>query len=146
MNIRSVTACFVVLTLVAGCTAPQTMEKVPVEEEETLLSPVPAMLSFSAPTFDRAVDEGAQHDLRNSFDGPVLLLAAAGIKLTPHRTLPPVPALVVHGRADTVVPLEDSVNLASTSDTAELVLVDDDHRLSTIVTDEWMGAWVERLR
>ena len=79
MNIRSVTACFVVLTFLAGCTAPQTMEKVPVEEEETLLSPVPAMLSFSAPTFDRAVDEGAQHDLRNSFDGPVLLLwVAAG--------------------------------------------------------------------
>ena len=78
MNIRSITACFVVLTFLAGCTAPQTVEEMNTEEE-TVLTPVPAMLSFSAPTFDRAVDEGAQHDLRSSFDGPVLLLwVAAG--------------------------------------------------------------------
>lgn len=97
-----------------------------------------------ASSFGGAVALRLLHE--GGWDGPVLLLAAAGIKLTPHRTLPPVPALVVHGRADTVVPLEDSVKLASTSDTAELVLVDDDHRLSTTVTDEGMGAWVERLR
>ena len=57
MNIRSITACFVVLTFLAGCTAPQTVEEMNTEEE-TVLTPVPAMLSFSAPTFDRAVDEG----------------------------------------------------------------------------------------
>ena len=47
--------------------------------EETVLSPVPERLSFVAPTFDRDVDNGATHDLRNSFDGPVLMLwVAAG--------------------------------------------------------------------
>ena len=78
MNIRSITACFVVLTFLAGCTAPQTVEEMNTEEE-AVLTPVPTMLSFSASTLDRAVDEGAQHDLRSSFDGPVLLLwVAAG--------------------------------------------------------------------
>ena len=48
-------------------------------EEQAALSPVPERISFSAPTFDRAVDDGAQHDLRTSFDGPILMLwVAAG--------------------------------------------------------------------
>ena len=97
-----------------------------------------------ASSFGGAVALRLLHE--GGWDGPVLFLAAAGIKLTPHRTLPPVPALVVHGRADTVVPPEDSVALAATSDAAELVLVDDDHGLATTVTDARMGAWVERLR
>ena len=68
---------FILMMLMAGCTAAPTEPTT--EEEEPVLSAVPERLSFTAPTFDRAVDEGAQHDLRNSFDGPVLLLwVAAG--------------------------------------------------------------------
>jgi len=48
-------------------------------EEENVLSPVPERMSFTAPTFDRDVDNGSQHDLRTTFDGPVLMLwVAAG--------------------------------------------------------------------
>ena len=61
---------FVLMMLMAGCTAAPT--ETTAEEEEPVLSAVPERLSFTAPTFDRAADEGAQHDLRNSFDGPVL--------------------------------------------------------------------------
>ena len=68
---------FVLLLLTAGCTAAP-LEETPAEEE-TVLSPVPQRLSFTAPTFDRAVDNGPQHDLRTAFDGPVLMLwVAAG--------------------------------------------------------------------
>jgi len=71
------TSVFVLLLLTAGCTAPPTQE--PIVEEETVLSPVPDRLSFTAPTFDRTADDGSQHDLRASFDGPVLMLwVAAG--------------------------------------------------------------------
>ena len=68
---------FVLLLLMAGCTAAP-MEEAPAEEEAAL-SPVPERMSFTAPTFDRAVDNGPQHDLRTAFDGPVLMLwVAAG--------------------------------------------------------------------
>ena len=68
---------FVLLLLTAGCTSAP-VEETPAEEE-TVLSPVPQRLSFTAPTFDRAVDNGPQHDLRTAFDGPVLMLwVAAG--------------------------------------------------------------------
>jgi hypothetical protein len=66
------------MLLLAGCTS------APVSESEEaapnpILTPVPAALSFSAPTLDRDVDQGPVHDLRASFDGPVLLLwVAAG--------------------------------------------------------------------
>jgi len=67
----------VLLLLTAGCTAAPVEEAL--DEEEAVLSPVPQRLSFTAPTFDRAVDNGAQHDLRTAFDGPVLMLwVAAG--------------------------------------------------------------------
>jgi hypothetical protein len=76
MSSRSITALLVVLTFLAGCTAPsESMQP----EEDVALTPVPSTLSFTAPTLDRAEDGGARHDLRSSFDGPVLLLwVAAG--------------------------------------------------------------------
>ena len=55
------------------------MEEAAETEEQTALSPVPERISFSAPTFDREVDNGARLDLRTSFDGPILMLwVAAG--------------------------------------------------------------------
>ena len=63
----------ILLNLLAGCTAAPVEETVEVDEE-AMLSPIPERITFVAPTFDRAVDKGASHDLRNSFDGPVLIL------------------------------------------------------------------------
>jgi hypothetical protein len=76
-HVRKFTSMFVLLLFMAGCTAAPMEETT--SEEENALSPVPERLSFTAPTFDRGVDNGAQHDLRASFDGPVLMLwVAAG--------------------------------------------------------------------
>ncbi len=75
---REIVSLMVLLMMLAGCTAAP-MEEAADTEEEAVLSPVPERLSFVAPTFDRDVDNGATHDLRNSFDGPVLMLwVAAG--------------------------------------------------------------------
>jgi len=78
MNARGFLVLMTGLLLLAGCTAAPSGQ-VDEVEEDVVLTPVPATLSFSAPTFDRDVDRGATHDLRASFDGPVLLLwVAAG--------------------------------------------------------------------
>jgi len=78
MNNRGFLVLMTGLLLLAGCTAAPSGQ-VDEVEEDVVLTPVPATLSFSAPTFDRDVDRGATHDLRASFDGPVLLLwVAAG--------------------------------------------------------------------
>ena len=79
-NAKRFVSCMVLLTMLAGCTsAPAEDNTNSGYAEEGAPSPVPERLSFSAPTFDRDVDNGAQHDLRHSFDGPVLLLwVAAG--------------------------------------------------------------------
>lgn len=76
MNEKGLVACLVVLTMLAGCTAAP-MESNEGTEQAVVLTPVPTHLSFSAPTFDRAVDGGPNLDLRSSFDGPVLLLWVA---------------------------------------------------------------------
>ncbi|MBL6744121.1 MAG: hypothetical protein ISP83_07065 [Candidatus Poseidonia sp.] len=74
-NTQTLVALTVCLML-AGCTTPPIAETV-AEEESIVLTP--ENLSFSAPTLDRDVDGGERHDLRNSFDGPVLMLwVAAG--------------------------------------------------------------------
>ena len=76
-RVAKLVSVFVLLLLMAGCTAAP-MDEAPAEEEAAL-SPVPERMSFTAPTFDRAVDNGPQHDLRTAFDGPVLMLwVAAG--------------------------------------------------------------------
>ncbi|MCP4810729.1 MAG: hypothetical protein GY913_10505 [Proteobacteria bacterium] len=96
-----------------------------------------------ASSFGGAVALRLLHE--SGWDGPVLFLAGAGPKLTPHRTLPDVPALLVHGTQDTVVPPQDSVELAATSPTARVLLVEDDHRLTEMVNDASLGRWVEEL-
>jgi hypothetical protein len=69
------------------------------------------------------------------WSGPSLFLAGAGIKLTGHRTLPPgVPALLIHGRHDDVVPLADSRALAA-SGGMPLWEVEDEHSLARTVEE-----------
>lgn len=63
--------------VLSGCTAPVEVISPPVES--TAAEPLPTFLSFSASTLERTVDQGDQHDLRNSFEGPILLIwVAAG--------------------------------------------------------------------
>jgi pimeloyl-ACP methyl ester carboxylesterase len=74
--------------------------------------------------------------IEGGWRGPSLFLAGAGPKLTPHRALPPgVPALLIHGTRDDVVPIDDSRALEATSATAALWEVDDGHRLGVILHD-----------
>ncbi len=83
----------------------------------------------------------------SAWKGPSIFLASAGSKLTPYRSLPAgVPCLLIHGRSDETVPCTDSEALAATSPDAELWLVDDGHRLATILeqgTLERAIAWAE---
>lgn len=70
------------------------------------------------------------------YPGPLVLLAPAGERLFGLRALPVRAGRVVvlHGRADAVVPVEDSVRLAAASSCeVALWLVDDDHRLTRSV-------------
>ena len=77
--------------------------------------------------------------------GASLFLAGAGVKLTPYRSLPPgIPVELIHGHQDTVVLPADSELLASTSASAQLTLIEDEHRLGTVV-DGALDAAIGRL-
>ncbi len=77
---------------------------------------------------------------QGAWSGPALFLAGAGIKLTPHRTLPAATrAIFIHGRRDTVVPLDDSRTLATAS-RMPLWEVEDGHRLGSILEDGTLAA------
>ncbi len=65
--------------------------------------------------------------------GPSLFLAQAGYMYNIAQRLPhEVPALLVHGSADTIVPLEGSVALASSSPNAHLIQNSENHGLPTL--------------
>jgi putative acetyltransferase len=96
----------------------------------------------------RAALEGAEAVVASSFGGavwqrllmehglalPSVVLAGAGPKLTPHRTLPPrLRTLLIHGLRDDVVPVADSIALFRSSPDAALLLLDDEHGLPTAV-------------
>ncbi|MDG1539778.1 MAG: hypothetical protein P8Q40_07620 [Candidatus Poseidonia sp.] len=75
-NIVVLVLCVISIIVLAGCTAPVEIEAMEsTESSET--TPIPSKISFTAPTLDRAEDLGSQHDLRNSFDGPILMLWVA---------------------------------------------------------------------
>ncbi len=65
--------------------------------------------------------------------GPSIFLAQAGVKFGLPPVLPPgLSAILVHGTGDIIVPPDDSRRLAA-SGGAELVEIEDDHRLGTIL-------------
>jgi len=74
---------------------------------------------------------------RGAWSGACLFLAQAGLRITPHQTLPrDVPAILIHGAYDDVIPCADSENLvANSSSSASLWRVDDDHMLRSILED-----------
>ena len=76
---------------------------------------------------------------RGHWRGPTLLLARAAAKLGIHHPLPAgVPVTIVHGVHDAIVPIEDSRALAKTGTPGlvELLEVDDEHRLSRLVSPD----------
>ncbi|MEL6346170.1 MAG: hypothetical protein AAFV53_23875 [Myxococcota bacterium] len=79
--------------------------------------------------------------------GPCVFLAGAGLKLTHHTTLPPgCQAILIHGRADDVVDLEDSRKLAATGGPGvQLWEVGDGHRLHSVLEDGTLVAAIELL-
>jgi predicted esterase len=80
------------------------------------------------------------------WSGPSIFLAGAGIKLTPHRTLPAgIRALFIHGRKDDVVALSDSRHLAAASG-SPLWEVEDNHSLAGILADGTLAAAIEYLQ
>jgi len=46
--------------------------------------------------------------------------------------------VVIHGVKDTLIPYQDSIELVNKNPNAELLLVDDDHRLNSIFTHRWL--------
>lgn len=76
-------------------------------------------------------------------DTPAVMLAGAGVKLAGTTSLPAgLRVLLVHGRDDVVIPIDDSRALAATSRTAVLVEVHDDHRLTTTTHSGMLAALV----
>jgi dienelactone hydrolase len=88
---------------------------------------------------------------QGSYGGALVLLAPAGRKLFGDLHLPKRNGrvVVVHGRGDDVVPMEDSLHLAHTALCDVLLhLVDDDHRLHASVENGLMEeaiAWAKHL-
>lgn len=91
--------------------------------------------------------------LHGAWRGPTLLLCPAHERVAERaRTAVPPPlssvdpaiarqVLVVHGRADAIVPIDHSRRLVAGSE-ATLIEVDDDHRLSATATVEGLRTWV----
>jgi len=80
---------------------------------------------------------------RGEWSGPTLLLAQAAVKVDATASLPPaLPVLLVHGRADEVVPVEHSRTLAATSPAARLIETEDEHRLVELTRSERLAELV----
>ena len=79
--------------------------------------------------------------------GPSLFIASAGTKLTGLVALPPeVPAILLHGRKDTIVPIEDSRCVAAHCGVnVQLWEIGDEHRMGKIVDTGILRAAVESL-
>jgi pimeloyl-ACP methyl ester carboxylesterase len=114
--------------------------RVPLARARAALTPAVRLVIGSS--FGGAVALRLLHEAPR-WTGPTLLLAGAGPRLTPHRTLPAgVPVHLVHGRFDEVVPMDDSRTLAASRPGTRLTLTDDDHGLTSILTEEALGSWV----
>lgn len=81
------------------------------------------------------------------FTGPAIFIAQAGVKLDVAATLPKgARAILIHGDADDVVPIEGSRILAASSANAEMWEVKGgDHRLSAILEDGTLARAIEKL-
>jgi len=84
---------------------------------------------------------------RGLFSGPTVLLAPAHVHFGVEGRIPDrLRVLVVHGSRDAVVPIDDSRALARTGTPGrvELVEVDDEHRLATLLERDRLADLVRR--
>lgn len=80
---------------------------------------------------------------RGEWRGPTLLLAQAALRVDVTARLPAeLPVLLVHGRSDEVVPIEESRTLAATSSSARLIETEDEHRLIELTRSERLAELV----
>ena len=78
---------------------------------------------------------------------PSIFLAQAGVMYGVASSLPAgLPAILIHGKQDGIVSMQDSVQLANRHNTAELLLINDTHRLKSILEETDLLKWsIERL-
>ena len=105
--------------------------KVPMERARAAIAPQTRLIvgsSFGGAVATRLLAEG-------TWAGPTLLIASAGRKLTGSDTLPAdVPIILLHGREDDVVPLEDARCIAAGSGPNVMLWeVGDGHRMNSIM-------------
>ncbi|MEZ4225060.1 MAG: alpha/beta hydrolase [Polyangiaceae bacterium] len=83
-----------------------------------------------------------------AWQGPTLLLAPASRYFLPAPVSLPagVPVLILHGRKDAVVPMQDSRDLAERHDGVRLLELDDEHRLSTLTEGGRLAGYVREVR
>ena len=68
-----------------------------------------------------------------------LFLAQAGVMYGVTNSIPAkLPAILIHGKQDGVVSFQDSVVLANRVNLAELWLINDDHRLKSILAEPYL--------
>ena len=84
--------------------------------------------SFGGGILLRLVTEGL-------WTGPSLFLAQAGVHYNISETLPPnVPCILIHGVKDSIIGVQDSEKLASSSDSAQIVVLPNDgHSLESLL-------------
>ena len=97
--------------------------------------------SFGGAVLTHLIAEG-------SWKGPCLFIASAGIKLVGHVDCPPVaPIIFMHGRQDTIIPIDHSRQIAHASGSnVQLWEIGDDHFMRSITTNapsglRWTCCW-----
>ena len=84
--------------------------------------------------------------LERNWTGPSIFLAQAGVKFGVSTVFPSdTKAIFIHGTFDDVVPIEGSRLLASTSQNADLIEVQDGHRLHRNCSKDAMKIAIEKL-
>ena len=105
--------------------------KVPLERAKAAIRPETRLIVGSS--FGGAVLTHLLH--QEVWSGPSLLIASAGLKLSGHSSLPAgMPVILLHGRDDDVIPLDDARSVAAQSaDNVLLWEIKDGHRMKTII-------------
>ena len=105
--------------------------RVPLERATAAIGPETRVIvgsSFGGALLTRLIDEGI-------WNGPSLFIASAGLKLIGSTRLPQgAPMILLHGRGDSVIPLEDARTIAANSGPNVILWeIDDDHRMASIM-------------
>ena len=118
--------------------------RVPLERARAAIGPETEVIvgsSFGGAVLTHLIHEG-------SWAGPSLFIASAGLKLTGYTALPEgAKQLLLHGRADEIVPLSDARTIAAQSgDNVVLWEISDGHRMKSIMPSGLLDLAVDWLR